>query len=300
MRSDQVRFEIVQVDVDHAVEEALGLSLDLGIGPQVAGVLVSEVRDVVAVGRLEIRTGAFVIGEQRAGRADFGAHVADRRPTGRRDRRDARAEVLDDGTGCPPDGQDARDLEDHVLWRGPARELPGQVDTDQPGGPRVERPSDHDVDGVGPTDADRDGAESTGVRRMAIGPDDHSARDGVLLEDDLVDDARARLPEADSVLPRHGTQEVVDLGVDVERLGHVRRGADVGPDEMVAVDRRRDRHPRKARGHELEQRHLGHRVLHHHSVGSVVDVVESPLETDRLDFVGVGEEGLLREGQRPS
>ena len=45
--------------------------------------------------------------------------------------------------------------------------------------------------------------EAAGVGRVAVGADHHPAREGVLLEHDLVDDAAARLPEADAVLGRH-------------------------------------------------------------------------------------------------
>ena len=40
-------------------------------------------------------------------------------------------------------------------------------------------------------------------------------REGVILEDDLMDDAAAWFPESDSVLGSSGGQEVVDLDVDV-------------------------------------------------------------------------------------
>ena len=94
------------------------------------------------------------------------------------------------------------------------------------------------------------------------------AGEGVLLEDDLVDDPRARLPEPDAVPGRHGAQEVVDLLVGL--LGHaeVDRGADLGLDQVVAVDRRRHPHLGQAGGHELEERHLGGGVLHGHPVGA--------------------------------
>src|SRR5881396_422757 len=49
------------------------------------------------------------------------------------------------------------------------------------------------------------------VRRVRVGTDHESTREGVVLEDDLVDDAGARPPEVDAVLPRGGAEEVVDL-----------------------------------------------------------------------------------------
>ena len=58
---------------------------------------------------------------------------------------------------------------------------------------------------------------------------------------------RARLPEADAVLRRHGAQELVDLGVHVERDLQVDVGADARLDEVVAVHRRRHRDRAAAR-----------------------------------------------------
>ena len=67
-----------QVDLDHPVEEPLGVGLDLGIGAQVAGHRVGGVGDLLAAGRLQVRGHVVVVGEQRRGGADLGAHVADR------------------------------------------------------------------------------------------------------------------------------------------------------------------------------------------------------------------------------
>ena len=87
----------------------------------------------------------------------------------------------------------------------------------------------HHVDRVGAADADRDHAEAARVRRVAVGADHHPAGERVLLEHDLVDDPGARLPEADAVLRRHGAQELVDLGVHVERALAGRRRRRRGP-----------------------------------------------------------------------
>src|SRR5919112_1056769 len=76
-----------------------------------------------------------------------------------------------------------------------------------------------------------------GVRRVAVGADHHPAREGVVLEDDLVDDPASGPPEADAVAGRHRAQELVDLGVDVEGELQVGPGADLRLDEVVAVHR---------------------------------------------------------------
>ena len=152
-------------------------------------------------------------------------------------------------------------------------------------GPGVERPAGHHVDGVRTAHADRDHAEAAGVRRVAVGADHHPAGERVLLEHDLVDDPRAGLPEADAVLRRHRAQELVDLGVGVERRLEVDVGADVRLDEVVAVHGRGHRDLRQAGGHELEQRHLRGGVLHRDAVGAVVGVVDAAIGADG---VGIG------------
>ena len=123
MRTDEVRLELVEVDVDHAVEEALGVVQHLGVDAQVLGVRVGEVGQRFTAGRLQVRGRAGVVREDRAGGADLGAHVADRGLAGGRDRLGARPEVLDDGAGAALHREDAGHLQDDVLGRGPAREL---------------------------------------------------------------------------------------------------------------------------------------------------------------------------------
>ena len=105
----------------------------------------------------------------------------------------------------------------------------GEVDADEPGPAHVEGGAGHDVDGVPAAHADGDHAEAAGVRGVAVGADHHPAREGVVLEHDLVDDPRARLPEADAVAGAHRPEEVVDLGVGVQCGAQVDGGARLGP-----------------------------------------------------------------------
>ena len=298
MRADDMRLEIVEIDLDDAVEVALRVRVDLGIGAQELGVLVGEPCQSGAVRGLQVQRGAGVVREQGARRADLGTHVADRGLPGRGDRFRSGSEVLDDRAGAALDGEDAGHLEDDVLRCRPAGQAPGEADADQPRHTRVERPPGEDVDGVGPTHPDRDHPQAAGVGRVAVGPDHHPAGERVLLENDLMDDPRARLPEADAVLRRDGAEELVDLGVDVERRRHVALGADVRLDQVVAVHRRRHRDRGQPSRHELEQRHLRGRVLHRDAVGAIVGVVDRPLEADCLRIVGVRDQHLLREGHR--
>ena len=68
-------------------------------------------------------------------------------------------------------------------------------------------------------------------------------------------------------------------------------------DQVVAVDRRRDRNLGEPGGHELQQRHLSRRVLHGDPVGSEVVVGDAAFGVGRR-VVEVGDEDLLGEGQR--
>ena len=102
--------------------------------------------------------------------------------------------------------------------RGPARQSdPVRCTPMSLGQRRLNGEPGHDVDGVAAADADGDHAEAAGVGRVAVGADHHAARKGVVLEHDLMDDARAGLPESDAELGAHAAQEVVDLGVGVQR-----------------------------------------------------------------------------------
>jgi len=88
VRPDDVRLEIVEIDLDDTVIEALRVGLDLGVAPEELGVLVGEAADRVPPRGLQILRRADVIGEQRARGADLSPHVADRGLPGRRDRLD--------------------------------------------------------------------------------------------------------------------------------------------------------------------------------------------------------------------
>ena len=72
-------------------------------------------------------------------------------------------------------------------------------------------------------------------------------REGVILEDDLMDDAAAWFPEPDSVLGAGGGQEVVHLAVDVLGAGQVLVALDLGLDQVVAVDGGGDSNLKKER-----------------------------------------------------
>ena len=177
-------------------------------------------------------------------------------------------------------------------------ELAGQLDADGLGPADVPGEAGHDVDGVGTANADRDHAEPAGVRGVAVGAEHHAAREGVVLEHDLVDDARPGCPEAAAVLGADGLEEVVHLAVGVG--GDLKVGLAVDPrlDEVIAVGRRRHRCPVEAGGHELQPGHLRGGVLHRDAIGTQVGVGDPTLHTAVLDIVEMVDQDLLGERER--
>ena len=256
-----------EVDFDHTVEELFGRGLDFGVGLEVLGDRVGGGDDLVAAGGLQVAAHGVVVAEGGAGGAHFGAHVADGRLAGGAQGTGAVAEVLHDGVGAALDGEDPGQLQDHVLRGGEPLQLAGQLHADQLRVLQLPGEADHGVHGVGSAHADREHAEAARVHGVRVGPDHHSAGEGVVLEHHLVDDARAREPAVDTVLGRDRLQEVVDLRVLLFRAGEVLAGPFAGDDQVVAVDRAGDGDLGLARGGELEEGHLGGGVLHGHAVG---------------------------------
>ena len=300
MRADDVRLQRVEVDLDDAVEVLPGVSLDLGVAGEQVGVLVGELGELGAAGRAQVGGGVAVVGEDGRGRAELGAHVADGRLAGGADGVDAGAEVLDDGVGAAGDGEDARELEDDVLGGGPAAHRAGELHADEARVEHLPREARHHVDRVGAADAGGERAEPARVGRVGVGADDHEAGEGVVLQDDLVDDAGAGPPEAEPVLRGRGAEEVEDLAaLALGEVGVGERALERG-DEMVAVDGGGDGGRGLARLHELEDGHLAGHVLQTDAVGAEVEVALAGEKVGVAGVVEVSEQDLLGVGERPS
>ena len=102
---------------------------------------------------------------------------------------------------------------------------------------------------------------------MRVGADHHAAGERVVLEHDLVDDARAGLPEARAIAGGGAAQELVDLFVFADGDLEIGIGADSRLDQMVAVDGGRHDDALQSRQFELEQRHLCCGVLQGDPIG---------------------------------
>ena len=301
--ADHVGLEGGQVDLDHPVEVGGRVGVDLVVGPEVgAGGLGGHGHRLAAGGGQVARPM-----RSSKGKTDVVAPISAPMlqmvalPVALMAAVPG-SEVLDDGAGAALDGEDLGHPQDDVLGRRPARQPAGEADADQRRPPQAERAAGHHVDRVGPAHADGHHAQPAGVGGVAVGADHHPAGEGVALEDDLVDDPRPRLPEADAVLGRDAGQEVVDLLVGLLGRQEVGDGAHLGQDQVVAVDGGGHLHPGQAGGGELEQRHLGGGVLHGHPVGLQLDVGLAPLEAGRVGHGVAGqvaEEDLLGQGERP-
>ena len=129
-----------EVDLDHLVEEALGVGLDFGIGTQIVAHRFAA--SASSSRRVAFRYAAVCssYGNSEVVAPISGAHVADRRLARSRSMESrAGAEVLDDRAGAPAHGEQAGDAQDHVLRRRPTRQRAREVHADQLRPAHVER-----------------------------------------------------------------------------------------------------------------------------------------------------------------
>lgn len=78
--------------------------------------------------------------------------------------------------------------------------------------------------------------ETTGIRSVRIRADHQTTGESIVFQDDLVDDPRPRTPETNSIFGGSGSQEIVNLLVDLDRSLKVCLSSDLSLDKMVAVD----------------------------------------------------------------
>lgn len=239
-----------------------------------------------------------VVREHGSSGTDFSTHVADGRHTSARHRLDTGSEVLDNGASTALDGEDVSDLEDDVLGRSPAGELSCEFNTNNLGALEFPWDASHDIDGISATDTDAAAAETTAVGSVGIGTDEHDAGEGVVLKNDLVNDAGASFPEADAVFFTGRAEEVVDFAVESVGDLEISDGAVLGGDQVIGVDGGRNSNSGHAGGDELEHRHLRGGVLHGDSVGSKVEVRLASSDISVGSVVQMTVDDLLGERQR--
>ena len=236
--------------------------------------------------------------EDRGRGAQLGPHVGDRPFTGATDGVGAGPEVLHDLVGPALHRQQAADVQDDVLGRGPPAQLAGQPDADQLGVQHFPGQPCHHLAGVRASHADRQHPQPAAVRRMRVGADDQRARERVIFQHDLMDDAGPRLPESDPVFLRRRREEVVDFLILIDRAKEILLGAGLGSNQVVAMDRAGDRHLLLSGLHELQHRHLRRRVLHGDAVGAQGQHGLAPFPDLRVEIIGMRDQDLLAQRQR--
>lgn len=185
-----------------------------------------------------------------------------------------------------------------TLGSSPARELASQLNTNDLGSLQFPGKVGHDVNSIGTADTDSSHTETTSIGSVRVSTDQETTGEGIVLEDDLMDDTGAGTPEANVVLCARGGEEVVDLLVDLVGAGQILGAADLGLDEMVAVDSGRGGHGGHASGHELEDGHLSGGILAGDAVGAELEVALAALDLLVMGIIQVRVEDLLGVGER--
>ena len=165
-----------------------------------------------AAGELEVAQRLGVDREDRAGRAELRRHVADRRPVGQPQRRQARAEELDELGDDAALAQHLGHGQDQVGRGGPLGQLAAELEADHLRQQHRDRLAEHRRLGLDPADAPAQHAEAVDHRRVRVGADQRvrvglqgavalAAVDdlGDVLEVDLVADAGRRRHDAEVV-----------------------------------------------------------------------------------------------------
>jgi hypothetical protein len=143
----------------------------------------------------------------------------------------------------------------------PAANLAGQLDTNRLGALQLPRDIGHDIDSISTANTTSDHAETTSVGGVRVGTDHQTARERVVFEDNLVDNARAGPPKANAVPGSSGGKEVVDLLVSLDGPLQILRATRLGLNQVVAVYGGGDGGCGHTSRHELKERHLRGRIL---------------------------------------
>lgn len=132
---------------------------------------------------------------------------------------------------------------------------------------------------------------------MRVSADKETTGEGIVLEENLVNDTRAGAPETNVVLGASRGQEVVDLLVDIDSASQILGATGLGLNQMITVDGGRVGDGVHAGGHELEDGHLGGGVLTGDTIRSELEVRGTSLDLLAMGIIQMGVEDLLGIGQ---
>ena len=276
------------------------MCIDVCVRTEVLTDAVGQFGHFRATCRTEVVRHLLVISEDGAGGADLCTHVTDRALTGRTDIVGTFTEILNDRTSTAFYGQLTGHPKDHILGGGPAIHLSGEFHTDELRHLELPGKTRHHVDGICTADTNGNHAQTTCVGCVGVRPDHHTAGKRVVLQHHLVDDACTGLPEADAVLVGNGSEEVIYFSVGIQRRGQILCRTGFRLDQVIAVNGRRNRHLVAATGHELQQGHLGSRILHGHTVRCEIHIVHSPTISGAGRLREMAVQNLFRQRQRPA
>ena len=161
-------------------------------------------------------------------------------------------EVFNDGTSATLDSENACDFENDVyghksakvhvresmrptLWSSPARYFAGEPYADNLWCFEFPRQVGHDIDSVSSSDTYSSHSKPPRIGGMTVRPNHQAAGESIVLENDLVNDARARFPEANIVFCAGSGQEVIHFFVDVDCALQVLNTTGLGLDKVIAV-----------------------------------------------------------------
>ena len=97
----------------------------------------------------------------------------------------------------------------------PARHRASKINTNDLRAFQLPRNSSHDIDSVGTTDTTCDHTETTRVGGVGVSADHETTGEGIVLEDNLVNDTRTGFPETKTVLRKEHEFHDLDIGLIV-------------------------------------------------------------------------------------
>jgi len=133
---------------------------------------------------------------------------------------------------------------------------------------------------------------------MRVGTDHQTTRESVILQDNLVNDTGAGLPETNVVLAGSSGKEVVDFLVDIIGTRKILVTTNLGLDQVVTVDGGGSGDGRHTSRHELKDGHLSSGILASNTVGAHFQVRLATLDVLAVRVVKVRVQDLLSIGER--
>ena len=154
------------------------------------------------------------------------------------------------------------------------------------------------VNSISAAHSDSHHSKSASIRGMRVSTYHHSARERIVLEHHLMNNASTGTPEANAIFQSHRAQEIVHLAIGFESSRKVFLDTHISTNQMVAMHRGGNCHTSLTGIHELQQSHLCRSVLHSHTVGTELHIINTTLEGFHvLGLIKMGEQYFLGVGQ---